>query len=81
MGRTGREGNRKGKKRGKERRGEWEGGKEGKGEGCVMAFGEWTPLSPPIVWVYLRSNFDASSERRMFCAMECVVAFKIIEGH
>jgi len=46
-----RKGKRRGRKgrKGKERKGRRGGrGKEGKGEGCVMAFGGWTPLLIPI---------------------------------
>jgi len=36
--RKGRKGERKGREKGRE-------GKKGNGEGCVMAFGGWTPLA------------------------------------
>jgi len=37
-------------------------------------YSHWATSSPPIVWVYLYSNFVVGCERRMFCAMECVTA-------
>jgi len=38
----------------------------------------WATSSPPIVWVCRHSHFLVSSQRRMFCAMECVTA---VQGH